>query len=395
MVKAENLSILIRVTDDSQYNALRVFEEELIKYWMDMGVKIRLLKWGDVITPTIQYQYDLCFSMNGALLEMDDYALKNYFNMPLYAYYVDHPLWHNWRINRSREQHCIVVGDDFKGYVDGHCQLSYEADVLMQAGVEGINSKKPFKERKYPVVFCGSYRNCSDVLEGIKEQRESFAIFLNHMIEEGLKDSSLTIEDIYNRTLEYYKFPLENDDEYTEFLSACGDVEDYLRGYYRASVIKQIVEAGIPIEIYGYGWEQLDCTRRELLHCHAPVDYHKMLDVFADAQIVLNVMPWVKTGFHDRIACGMLNGALVVSDETRYMREEHLDEDKLILYSLQELQEMPQKVAYYLEHLDEAASIAQKGYQWARENHTWKNRAEQFLRIFQKYQDEGNKAAIR
>ncbi len=387
--------ILIRSVDVTQYNVLKVFEKELCNNLINMGIKIDTIKIGDTISPMLCNYYDLCFSINGGLLDMGDYVLKNYFNIPLYVYYVDHPLWFSGRINRLREQHCIVADDDWKGYVDRHCQLSYEADVVMPAGVEGIHSKTPFKERKYPVVFCGSYRNCLDILRGIKEQRESFAIFLNHMIEEGLKYPSLTIEDIYNRTLEYFKFPLEDDEEYTEFLSACGDVESYLRGYYRERAIKLLLEAGIPVEVYGEGWEQLDCNRKELLHCHAPLDYREMLDVFADAKIVINVMPWAKAGFHDRIACGMLNGALVVSDETRYMREEHLHEDKLILYSLQEIQEMPQKVAYYLEHLDEAAGIAQKGYQWARENHTWKNRAEQFLRIFQRYQDEDSKAAIR
>lgn len=49
---------------------------------------------------------------------------------------------------------------------------------------------------------------------------------------------------------------------------------------------------------------------------------------------------------------------MVISDETRYLKEKNLDE---------------------------AASIAQKGYQWARENHTWKNRANQLLQIFEKY----------
>lgn len=390
-----NYRVLIVSVGDTQYNALAVFEEELAEAFENMGMKIDVIRGGDDMAPILQHHYDLCLSMNGGVFDKSDYEMEKYFNMPSYAYYVDHPLWMDTRIRRTDKQHCIVVDEDFKEYVDKYYNLNYKAEAVMQAGVEGSHSRRPFRERKYPVVFFGSYRSCSDIMEEINEERKSFAVFLKHMIAIGLHNPFLTIEDIYNQTLEYFKFPLEDNEEYTEFLSACGDVESYLRGYYRERAIKMLVEAGIPVEVYGEGWEQLDCDRKELLHCHASLDYREMLNVFADAKIVINVMPWAKAGFHDRIACGMLNGALVVSDETRYMREEHLNEDKLILYSLQELQEMPQKVAYYLEHLDEAAGIAQRGYQWARENHTWKNRAEQFLRIFQKYQNEDNGAAIR
>ncbi len=395
MIEPENFRILVRGIDITQYNALKVFEKELIRAWENRGIKVDIVNAGADLNYVVNNHYDIGFSMNGIVFSERDYILNKYFNVPFYSYYVDHPLWMDMRIRRTNRQHCIVVDEDFKGYVDKHYRLDYKAETVMQAGVEGLHSRRPFKERKYPVVFLGSYRNCSDIMERINGERKSFATFLKHMIALGIHDPFLTIEDLYNQTLEYFKFPLEDDEEYTEFLSACGDVESYLRGYYRERAIKLLLEAGIPVEVYGEGWEQLDCNRKELLHCHAPLDYREMLDVFADAKIVINVMPWAKAGFHDRIACGMLNGALVVSDETRYMREEHLHEDKLILYSLQEIQEMPQKVAYYLEHLDEAAGIAQKGYQWARENHTWKNRAEQFLRIFQRYQDEDSKATIR
>ncbi len=158
-------------------------------------------------------------------------------------------------------------------------------------------------------------------------------------------------------------------------------------------VVKEIVDAGIPVEVYGEGWEQLNCERKDLLHCHPSVDYREMLDVFADAQIVINVMPWAKAGFHDRTACGMLNGALVFSDETSYMREERLDGNKLILYTLDAIREVPGKIAYYLKHLDEAERIAQNGYQWAKENHTWENRAQQFMEIFEQYQSNVDEKA--
>lgn len=379
---------ILIIKTESKYGALNVFEEELIHYWKHMGI---IVDYTQVIEPHVKY--DFTFTMNGGICLSDETILSNYFKMPIYSYYVDHPLWHDLSIKGSALQHCIVVDNDFKGYMDRHYQLSHEADVVMQAGVEGFNSRRTFMERKYPVVFCGSYRDYAAIGDRINGERKSFSIFMKYMIEKALECPSLTMEQMYNITLEHFKFPLEGE-EYTEFLFACRDVEGYLRGYYRAMVVKEIVDAGIPVEVYGEGWEQLNCERKDLLHCHPSVDYREMLDVFADAQIVINVMPWAKAGFHDRTACGMLNGALVFSDETSYMREERLDGNKLILYTLDAIQEVPGKIAYYLKHLDEAERIAQSGYQWAKKNHTWQNRAQQFVEIFERYQSNVDEKAV-
>ncbi len=390
MDKTSDFRILVRAVDFNQYDALNVFEEELIKAWETLGVKVDILKYGgdksyrDYI---LQNHYDAGFSINGGLFDETDTVIKKYFNMPIYTYYVDHPLWHDERIKRSREQHCIVFDSDHKGYVDRHYSLSHEADVVMEGGVEGANSTRPFTERKYPVVFCGTYPNCSAILQKIKEEKKEILELLYYMIDEGINHPDRTMEEIYNKVLDSIGCSFD-DDKYTYLLSACDDAEACIRGYYREMVIKQLVDAGIPVEIYGSGnWEQLNCTRKDLLHCHPPVNYREMLDIYADAQIVINTSPWNKVEMNDRPVCGLLNGALVVSDETRYFREANLEEEKLILFSLKALQEVPSKVIYYLEHLDEAERIAQNGYKWAKENHTWGNRAEQFLELFKKYRN--------
>ena len=379
----KRISRILLTRIESQYNALGVFEEELIRNWNDMGIVVDSIEYysEDIIRRIAEQEYDLVFMMNGVVLCFES-CREVICKTPVYSYYVDHPLHLDCRMKYSDMQHCILVDNDFKDYVDRHHRFAYETEVVMQAGVEGLHSKKLFTERKFPVVFCGSYGDYHAIAERIKENKRSFQIFQTFMIEEALKNPMLTMEEIYDRTLKHFNFPLD-EEEYTEFLSACRDVELYLRGYYRTMVVKQLVDAGIPVEVYGDGWEKLECDRKELLHCHAPVDYREMLDVFADAKIVLNVMPWAKAGFHDRIACGMLNGALVVSDETTYMREEQLDGNRAVLYSLDSLKEVPEKVMYYLKHLDEAERIAQSGYEWAKENHTWRNRAEQLYQIFE------------
>jgi glycosyltransferase involved in cell wall biosynthesis len=375
-----NYEILV-VRIKSQYNALTVFEDELIRNWIDFGMKVSQIDNLDEVSvkKAAEQTYDAVIVMNGAAVD----RLEHLFQSPVYAYYVDHPLRHDSRLKATARQRCIFVNEDFKSYADKHYDFTHDAEVVMQAGVEGKYSERPFSQRKYPVVFCGSYEDCHSILQRIDDNEETFRKFLHLMIEIAIGNPCLRIEDVFDVALKEFNCIL-SDAEYTELMYGCKDVELYLRRYYRSMVIKQLVESGIPVEVYGENWELLDCGRKEMLHCHPPVDYREMLDVFADAQIVINVMPWAKNGFHDRIACGMLNGAMVISDETSYMREEGLDGEKLALYSLDRIEQLPDKVAYYLEHLDEAERIAKQGYAWAKERHTWRNRAEQFIEFFEK-----------
>lgn len=44
--------------------------------------------------------------------------------------------------------------------------------------------------------------------------------------------------------------------------------------------------------------------------------------MLADAKVSLNVMPWFKDGAHDRVFNSILNGAVCVTDPSRYLEEE-------------------------------------------------------------------------
>lgn len=69
----------------------------------------------------------------------------------------------------------------------------------------------------------------------------------------------------------------------------------------------------------------------------------------ADVKISLNIMPWFKDGFQERIAAAMLSGTVSVTDESIYIRENFTDGKEQVLYSLKNLEELPVKVKWLLE----------------------------------------------
>ena len=68
-----------------------------------------------------------------------------------------------------------------------------------------------------------------------------------------------------------------------------------------------------------------------IIHKGGPYAASKAL---ANAKISLNVMPWFKNAFQERIASAMLSKVVAVTDESKYITD-HFDNNKnLLIYSL-------------------------------------------------------------
>lgn len=384
-MKCENILVEIPV---SAYRALELFALQLIQAWRELGITIDVIGNGESIAEDIAYvsnkKYDVIFSLNDAFINatVNNQDLLMYLNAPYYTFLVDHPLHlHNRLICQRNREGYICVDSSFANYAEKYYKAS-KYTCFFQAGIEGKYANKPYDERTKDVVFCGSYRDSGTILANMKKQNDTLCSIWSLMIEQGLKNPNLTIEKMLWNIIKKYQLEI-GDEDFAECLSDCRYVELYLRGFYREQVIKNLLAAGISIHVYGDGWENLVCKNRDLLCCHPAIDYMEMLDVFSDAKIVLNVMPWAKNGFHDRIACAMLNGALAVSDSSSYMEEQELDEQKMLLFSLTNMNMLPMKVKYFLESPEEAKKIAKEGQAWARKYHTWKVRASELIDFFE------------
>ena len=162
-------------------------------------------------------------------------------------------------------------------------------------------------------------------------------------------------------------------------------IDLYVRFYYRGLVVKTLAEHGIPIHLYGSGWEKLDCSKPENLILGGPLNSHECLQVISESKISLNVMPWFKDGAHDRIFNSQLNGAVCLTDDSIYLREQLVDENDCIFYSLKDIEHLPDKVRYLLNHPELLEHVAKNGYETALSSHSWKMRAKTILSYIEKY----------
>ena len=161
------------------------------------------------------------------------------------------------------------------------------------------------------------------------------------------------------------------------------DMDGMLRSRARASVIQTLANAGVKVHIYGEGWQYLDC-KQENLTIHERIPFDETIPLIADARMVLNVMPWFKSGVHDRVYSAMLNGSVCLTDGSEFVARTLTDGREAVLYSLDQLQALPEKVKRYLKNPEELQALARRGFEYARNTQTWRRRAGQLAEIMEK-----------
>lgn len=135
--------------------------------------------------------------------------------------------------------------------------------------------------------------------------------------------------------------------------------------------------------IYGAGWENCEWITRPNVFYGGKISAEAVLEKMQDAKIVLNTMTWFKDGTHERIFNGMLQGAVTVSDSSVYMKEEFCgspscgEKQDMVLFELDELEQLPAYVNELLQDMTKAQKIADNRYAKAKNLHTWKVRADE------------------
>ena len=101
-----------------------------------------------------------------------------------------------------------------------------------------------------------------------------------------------------------------------------------------------------------------------------------------DSKFSLNIMSWHKDGLTERIFNGMLCQSVVLSDQTTALRENFVNGQDIALFSLKQLSTLPEQVKSLLADNVKLTEIALNGYHKALAEHSWIQRAEQLLHIW-------------
>lgn len=308
--------------------------------------------------------------------------------IPCVNFLVDHPMYYADSLDHAPARTTLLVADrTHVAYVRRFYPRVQEVRFLPTGGCEITSdtqdakktlSPLPWAERVMDILFIGSYKYHADYSEDTLDQRitEHLIRHTDHTFEQAvelclsqakLSDGTTLSESFLKETIEQHRF-----------------LETNLTARYRITLLEQLLSSGLHIHVYGNGWSQTHLTGYPNFHLHKPVSFEEGIALMADTKILLNHMAWFKNGSSERIFNAMAQGALCVTDSSRYLDDILKDGINCKLFSLSELlpgtddckkqpqNGIPNRISALLSCPETASQIALAGQKTAAQ-HTWQN----------------------
>ncbi len=369
-IVVETSPFLIISGDDRCYGVLRKFADLLADALVDCGQAIITTngKYG-VFNGDEGYGDKVLKGIIGfQALAMEKGYIRSLPWMKI-QFFLDDPMLFNGHFNNLDGDYYVLCQD-----------ANYAKDLRRYFNVKNAIHFPPAGERvlpigshkEYDIAFMGTYhRPC---LDGMNDEEKLFYDFM-------LENHNLTFTDGLKAFLKKEGQECVGSEEFKKKIFSLKKVCDNVRFAFREKVIDEVVDSGYEIHLYGNSWLDYHkaCETNVVIHPDVPAE--ETLNEYKKAKIQLNIMSWHKAGMTERIADAMLAGAVCLSDETTYLREHFTDGKDIVLYKLGELDRLKEKIDKILNDDIYRESIIQAAYKKAKEEHTWKNRAEELLEL--------------
>lgn len=370
---------VLLVKGQSQYDAMRIYIDEVELGFRLAGyntIILDLLEEGAMFQmeeATRGIKIDYIFSCNGIMDSFIPIVPEAVF----IVYLCDHPIIHTKRLQAMREKDIVFTCDKL------HCNFieEYFSNIknVKYIPLAGSFSQKyiAYEDRKKQIVFTGSYKNPKVYYKYketvISKWGETMQPCINFVLHDIIENPEQTIDMCLKKACQIFRIEHLTKESFLEILSAIWDVDQYARDYYRDKVIRVLLANGLSIHVYGNGWEDFEGDYDGELIIEKGNSYIARKAV-AEAKISLNLMPWFKAGFQERIATAMLSGTVAVTDESEYITDNFENNKELVTFSLRHIEELPDKIKCLLENQEYASQIASAGKLHADQGLTWQHR---------------------
>jgi len=381
----------------SQYDAMRIYIDEYAK-----GLKAENVDSVIVDTKKDSFvedcmkilatgEIDWVFTCNGILLDNDFFNnVLNYYQVKKCTFIYDHPIYQFNRLFKA-DRNTVVFCCDQR-----HVNFMEKYYKNINIGKVGflplsgsyLENSYPYEERKIDLLFTGTFVDMNRTFEELKNLPEVYYKIALKLIEIMIVEPSLTIEDALNLVLDDYQFE-RTDEEFHDILITVRQADQYVREYFREKLVRTIIENDILLNVHGYGWESFPSKKKDNIIIRN--GYGKeALKSLLQTKISLNIMPWFRGGFQERIASAMLSGAVSLTDTSDYIEDNFVNGKNIVIYSLKKMYQLPEIISNLLDNPDKASMIARNGYTEAVNKHTWHHRMKDVLNVLQEFESQNN-----
>jgi hypothetical protein len=238
-------------------------------------------------------------------------------------------------------------------------------------------SDEAFAQRDIPLMFTGTYRGAPTRDWAAWEDspaREMVAEIADRMA----ADAALPVVDALKAALADRGGALTGElfDMFVPLLQA---PQAFAEAYHRDALLQALGRAGVPLHVYGNGWEPLVQAYPSFVWGGVG-SFEETLSLLRRARLVLNINNGFVAGGHERVFTAMCGGAAVFSDASRYYADAFKEGHEIATFAWSRMAEAPDRLLALMNDTSALAAQARAGHTRAMAEHRWPNRAAQFVK---------------
>ena len=371
---------ILVVKGEPEYQILHEFAEAFTKALEGVGC---IVQYADLLEKfdenRIDKQIDAVVSFGGVGHDF----IRKITDAPFFCYLVEHPSRKHLDFSKySLNDYVLCVDRNHAKYINTYYHNIGGAFFLPFGGTKAQDAI-PYSDKTVQVLFSGDYYSSESVLKQMQDVLQPFEQKIAFVLISKMQSKNITLEDALLEFLQENQIE-HSAEEVTELCFQYRYTMDYLQAFYQEELISGLVTAGIQVDVIGTGWENFIGIEKKQMVIHNEMNHQDNMRLIGNSKIVLNCLTWSKAGCSGCVLSAILNGALCITNDNKYLKEYFADKQSMICYDFEHLQQIVDDIIYYLKNNEEAEGIIQKAVDIVEKNHIWEKRVEEFLHILQK-----------
>lgn len=232
------------------------------------------------------------------------------------------------------------------------------------------------QERDIDVLYVGRCQGGNILYQGIDFMRGEELEFYDFCYRTYRAEPYVQVDDVVDLYIKQYEKEYTLEQRMALISMVSMTVEHQVMHDLKMLLMRKLAEAGIHICIYGDNWEKLKEEYPDRITLGGTLDSEGCIQQMCRAKIELNMQPFFTYGGHDRVYNSMLNGAVCVSNRSRYLEQQFKDEWDIIFVDFNNMDGTVEKVKRVLNDKGKWLQMRERAYVKARKD-TWKERLRQ------------------
>lgn len=166
--------------------------------------------------------------------------------------------------------------------------------------------------------------------------------------------------------------------EFAGFRTLASGIHEQVRAHRREQLLKTASRIGLPIHVYGRGWEAAKEEFPNLI-LGGEANLQEAIALMRRSRVVLNINANFGAGSHERPLTAMMAGAAAASDHSKFWASEFRAGREIALYQWKALEAGLHMIAALSNDPQKAFAMARAGQARVLAGHTWDHRVDTLL----------------